>query len=429
LNTISNYTKLCVNESTKNSLDILEEGIRAAFPDKPLKPFFKKNSILLGKKSINLENFDNVYLIAYGKAADSMAKSVYNASKIKKGIIIIPKGSKSIFKHKKFQIIYSSHPIPNSASVKAGKTVLDFVNSRKNNDFIIFLISGGGSSLLSAPLGISITEKQQITEKLIKSGAKIQEINCIRKHLSAIKGGRLVQTMKCSGIAFVMSDVIGNDLSSISSGCTHYDKTTYGDSLQIIKKYHLTKSISKNILDYLTSGYLGKIPETPKKSTIKNIVVATNHTCLIAMKKKAEKLGYKTKIIYDITGNVNFVSKKLASLFAPTSKRCIIFGGETTVNVTGNGKGGRNQELVLLLLKKMKKTYSKFVIASIGTDGIDGNTKYAGAITNYVDVKNSIIEKYLKNNDSNSFFKKYGGLIKTGFTHTNLLDIGVICSD
>jgi len=179
----------------------------------------------------------------------------------------------------------------------------------------------------------------------------------------------------------------------------------------------------------LTSGYLGKIPETPKKPTIKNVVVATNHNCLNAMKNKAEKLGYKTKIIYDVNGNVNFVSKKLASLFSSMSKKCIIFGGETTVNVTGNGKGGRNQELVLLLLKKMKKTYSKFVIASIGTDGIDGNTKYAGAITNYVDVKNSIIEKYLKNNDSNSFFKKYGGLIKTGFTHTNLLDIGVICSD
>ncbi len=429
MNTISNYTKLCVNESTKNSLDILEEGIRAAFPDKLLKPFFKKNSILLGKKSINLGNFDNVYLVAFGKAADSMAKFVYNACKIKKGIIIIPKGSKSIFKHRKFQIVYPSHPIPNSVSVKAGKMVLDFVNSRKNNDFIIFLISGGGSSLLSVPLGITIAEKQQITEKLIKSGAKIQEINCVRKHLSAIKGGRLVQAMKCSGVAFVMSDVIGNDLSSISSGCTYYDTTTYSDSLRIIKKYNLSKSISKNIIDYLTSGYLGKIYETPKKSTIKNIVVATNHNCIHAMKKKAEKLGYKTKILYDVDGNVNFVSKKLALLFLSTSKRCIIFGGETTVNIVGNGKGGRNQELVLLLLKKMKKTHSKFVIASLGTDGIDGNTKYAGAITNYVDVKNSIIEKYLKNNDSNSFFKKYGGLIKTGFTHTNLLDIGIICND
>jgi len=399
--------------------------LEAASPEKSLKKIIKSNKITTNRKIFNLSKYDNVYLVSFGKAADSMAKTVNSLLKIKSGIIVIPKSSKSVFKNTKFQVFNSSHPIPNQNSIRAAKAIVNFLQKRHRNEFVIFLVSGGGSSLVSFPAGITLSEKKDLTNHLLKCGATIQEFNCVRKHLSKIKGGMMLTNMKCDGVGLVISDVSNNDLSSISSGCTYFDNTTFKDAEKILKKYDLNKKISHSILKRLKHGSQGKIAETPKKAKIKNQIIMTNNFCLTKMAKKAELLGYDRKIV-TISGNVNNAVKKLIQLIPKKKNSCVIFGGETTIKVLGKGKGGRNQELILRILQHIKKSKHDVVISSIGTDGIDGNTKYAGAIFEKSSIPSQKIDVYLKNNDSNLFFKNNGGLIKTGYTHTNLMDIGII---
>jgi hydroxypyruvate reductase len=421
---IQNYKDLAKSRHKKIVTNILEFGIAQAMPQKILPKFIKKNQIIVNKKTISLAKYDKIYLVAFGKAADSMAKTVDDITKIDGGIVVVPKGTKSLVKSKKFQVIYAGHPLPNLQSYRAGKDVKEFVEKRKNHEFVIFLVSGGSSALMCVPEGITFEEKKHVNQVLIKSGATIQEINCVRKHLSAIKGGKLVENLDCDAVALVMSDVINDDLSSIASGYAYYDNTTFYDALKIIKKYKLGKLISNKVIKRFKDGMEGKIQETPKHQKISNIIIAKNRDLLDAMSKKSRQFGFFTKTV-TTSGNVISVAKKLATMIQKRSRTCIIFGGEPTVNVTGNGKGGRNQELVLRILQQLQNKKNRFTFVSVGTDGIDGNTRFAGAITdNTVRAKN--IPDYLKNNDSSSFFKKYGGLVKTGYTYTNMMDIGLI---
>ena len=226
---IQNYKELTKTEQKKIATDIVEFGIMQALPQKILPKFIKKNRIVVNKKTINLAKYDKVYLVAFGKAADSMAKTVDNITKVDGGIVVIPKGTKSLVKNKKFQIFYAGHPIPTAQSYRAGKAVKEFVEKRTKREFIIFLVSGGASALMCVPEGITFEEKKHVNQVLIRSDATIQEINCVRKHLSAIKGGKLVEAIGCDAIALVMSDVIGDDLSSIASGYAYYDDTTFND--------------------------------------------------------------------------------------------------------------------------------------------------------------------------------------------------------
>jgi hydroxypyruvate reductase len=421
---IQNYKQLTKTRDKKIATSIIEFGLSQAQPQKILPKFFKKNRIILNKKTLNLAKYDNVFLVAFGKAADSMAKTVSDITKVDGGIVVMPKGTKSLIKNKKLQIFYADHPIPTRQSYIAGRAVKEFVETRTNREFIIFLVSGGSSALMCIPEGISFEEKKHVNQVLIRSGATIHEINCVRKHLSAIKGGKLVENIACDAIALVMSDVIDDDLSSIASGYTYYDNTTFSDALKIIKKYKLEKSLSKNIINRLKAGVSGKISETPKHPKIGHIIVAKNRDLLALMSKKSRQFGLFPKTVR-ISGNVTNVAKKLTRIIPKKSRTCIIFGGEPTVNVKGNGKGGRNQELVLRILQELQNKKNRITFASVGTDGIDGNTKFAGAIIDNT-IQTTKIPNYLKNNDSSSFFKKYGGLVKTGYTHTNLMDIGLI---
>jgi hydroxypyruvate reductase len=425
---IQNYRKLAQSRTKKNVLKILESGLSAASPAVGLEKYLKNDKIVIGKKSIILSDFSAIYLVSFGKAADSMARVVNSILDIKSGFIVIPKGSNSVVTSKKFQIFNSGHPIPNQTSVNAAKTILKFLEKRKKSEFVIFLVSGGGSSLISLPDGIPLDDKMYVNDLLLKSGATIQEFNCVRKHLSKIKGGRLVENLPCDAVSLIMSDVVDDDLSSISSGVTYCDTTTFADALSVIKRYSLQKKFPENVLDRLNDGKLGKIPETPKKPKILNSIILSNKNCLQAMRQKAEQLGYDTKII-SVSGDIKDATQKIIKLIPQKEKTCLIFGGETTVKVIGQGKGGRNQELVLRLLKNTQNTKEKLVIASLGTDGIDGNTKYAGALTDNFQIDTNKIKSYLKNNDSSSFFEKHGGLIITGYTHTNLLDIGLLLRD
>ena len=420
---IKKPSKLTLNANFQAVLSILDEGLESSHPSVYLKNYVLKNQILFSTSKIDLKKFNQKFLIAIGKSAGTMAEYVSKKINFNKGLVVVPKGITPKLK-KSIEIINAGHPIPNHNSLKAGKNLISFLSQTEKNDFVLFLISGGGSALSVLPDSISLRDKIIVNQILIRSGANINEIACIRKHLSLIKGGRLIQNMNCAGISLLVSDVIGNNIGSISSGITYCDKSTFSDSLKIIKKFSLQNKLPQSAIEILKSGLKGEISETPKKPRIKNIIILNNTSCLSKMKNKSKTLGLKTYVMPNITGNLNQVTKMIASRALNSKNNCIVFGGEPTVTVTGTGKGGRNQELVLRLYEKLKNQKFNFTIASIGTDGIDGNTKFAGALfsTEYeCDGKS-----YLKNNDSSSFFKKYGGLIKTGITQNNVNDIGVI---
>ena len=261
---IQNFKSLATNNAKKNALQILEAGLTAAEPKNFLKFYINKNEIHIGKYRKILSNYEKILVVSYGKAADSMAKYVSEIVDVSRGIVVIPEYAKSCLTNKNFKVFYSGHPIPNKESVRAGKAVLKFVNNRSNKDLIIFLISGGGSSLLSVPDEITLSDKKHVTNLLLRCGATINEINCVRKHLSQIKGGKLVQKMNCDGCALIMSDVVNNDISVISSGCTSDDSTTPSDALKIIRKYSLEAKFPKTVVSQLKK-------KCPKKQQLKRI--------------------------------------------------------------------------------------------------------------------------------------------------------------
>lgn len=421
---IQNFEDLATSEKKRECLEILEAGLKAADPENIIPKFVTSEEIKIHGQILKLNDFSNIYTVAFGKAGDSMTRALNEIIPIKSGIIVIPKGSKSKIKSKKFQIFNSGHPKPDQTSVKAAKEVTKFLQNRREGELVIFLVSGGGSSLLAIPDDIVLDDKIYVTDLLLKSGATIQEFNCIRKHLSKIKGGKLVENIKCGGIGLVMSDVEGDDLSSIASGTTYMDNTTFLDALNIINKYKLKNKIPLEILQRLEDGFKGKIPETPKNAKIENYVIANNKDCLKAMESKAKEFGYKVKTI-QVFGNIKDATKTIMENISDEQKSCLIFGGETTVEVIGKGSGGRNQELVLRILKNAQNL-KKIIISSMGTDGIDGSTFFAGAITENVKIDESIIKEFLKNSDSGRFFQKQKSNIRTDFTHTNLMDIGAI---
>jgi len=422
---IKNPSKLHLTHNSRAILTILNEGFDSlSLYEQEFKKYLLKNKIKLPKSQIDLKKYDRVFLVAIGKSAGKMSEYVSKKINFQNGIVIVPTGVEPKLKKSIFKIFYGGHPLPNHNSLNSGKKLVLFLNETTKNDFVVFLMSGGGSALSVNPDFISLKDMIVVNDVLLRSGANIIEIACVRKHLSLIKGGRLIQNMDCHGISFLVSDVIGDDLGSISSGMTYCDKSTFGDALRIIKKYSLENKLPKSALFVLKSGSNGERPETPKKPKIKNIILLNNSACLSKMRVKSKKLGYNPFVANKIDGDVIGVANRLSLIALRSKNNCLVFGGEPTVNVTGTGKGGRNQELVLRLYEKLKNQKFNFTITSIGTDGIDGNTKFAGALfsTEYeYDGK-----PYLKNNDSSSFFKKYGGLIKTGVTQNNVNDIGII---
>ena len=404
-------------------MSILDAGLGAANPRQYLEKIVRNDKLVLPGKKIDLKKYDRVLVVAIGKAAYSMAHTLDLLTRIDGGLLVSPSNVKVI--HKKFKMIRAGHPIPNKNSLIAAKKILEFLDKVTFQDLVIFLISGGSSSLVCLPDGITLGQKQATTRLLLKCGASIHEINCVRKHLSKIKGGKMVEHIRSDSVSLVMSDVVGDDLSSIASGMTYYDNTTFADAKKILRKYHLEKLVPKNVMYHIDLGVYGKIKETPKKEKIKNYIIATNKDCLDAMKLRARSLGYSTKTLDSISGDVKDLGSKISKTFSGNKKSCVIFGGESTVVVTGKGKGGRNQELVLYCASSLSKKNDDILIGSVGTDGIDGTTNCAGAIWQSGQ-KTDKIKQYLDCNNSYNFFKKYGGLVFTGPTGINLMDVGVI---
>ncbi|MCG3779504.1 MAG: putative Glycerate 2-kinase [Nitrosopumilus sp.] len=316
---IQNFEELAITEKKKDCLEILESGLQAANPENIISKYVTPNEIRINGKIFNIEKYSNIYTVAFGKAADSMTRAINSIISIKSGIIVIPKGSKAKIKAKRFQIFNSGHPKPDKTSVKAAKEVMKFVQNKKSDELIIFLVSGGGSSLLAMPDQITLSDKIHVTDLLLKSGATIQEFNCVRKHLSKIKGGKLVENMKCNGIGLIMSDVENNDISSIASGTTYMDNTTYQDAMNIIEKYKLKMRIPIEVLQILGNGLHNQKSETPKHAKIENYVIASNNDCLESMEKEAATKGYKV-IKIQIFGDIKEAVKKFWKKFLKNKK-------------------------------------------------------------------------------------------------------------
>ena len=418
-----NFQELATTQKKKDCLEILHTGLEAANPDTIIPKFVTPKKITIGKDVLDLEKYSSIYSVAFGKAGDSMTRALNKIVPVKSGIVVIPKGSKSQIKGKKFKIFNSRHPKPDKTSVKAAKEVVKFLENRREDELVIFLVSGGASSLLALPKDIMLEDKIHVTELLLKSGATIQEFNCIRKHLSKIKGGKLVENIKCDGISLIMSDVEGDDMSSIASGITYKDNTTFNDALEIINKYKIKRKIPQEVMQVLENGAKNEMKKT-EKLKVRNYVIANNQNCIEAMKETAKKLGYATKTT-QVFGDIKDAVTTILTNISEEPNTCLIFGGETTVRVSGKGTGGRNQEMVLRILKNTQKL-KKITIAAIGTDGIDGNSLFAGAITENFKIDAAITKEFLKNSDSARFFQKRKSNIITNFTHTNLMDIGLV---
>src|SRR5437899_2553790 len=360
---IKNFNSLATNRQKKDALSIIEAGLQASMPGKTLQKIIHKDHILIGKKKIGIKKYRRVFVVAIGKAADSMAKVVNSLTLLDGGIVVIPSYFAPLRLPKKIKILQASHPLPDKTSVLAAKKTIEFLEGLRPTDFVLFLISGGASALLTLPDGISLRDKQLVTDILLKSGASIREINCIRKHLSQIKGGKILDHLGCDAVSLVMSDVAGDDLSAIASGMTYFDSTTFSDAKRILKHYGLEKTAPKNVVKRIELGIKGLVSETPKRTRIRNYVISSNKNCLDAMTRYARQLGFSTRVVRCVSGSVGKVSVKITKMLPKGKNSCIIFGGETTVTVKGKGRGGRNQELVLYMRKNLKHN-TKHVIVS-----------------------------------------------------------------
>lgn len=420
--------------------------------------FLKQNILFIETETVkeryDLDKYSSIIVLGAGKATAKMASVLESmlGTRITKGLISVKKGYTANLK--KIKVIEAGHPVPNEASVEAARAVADLCRKGDQKTLFINLISGGGSALLSYPYAdsdfkVSLNDKQKTTELLLASGASIQEMNCIRKHISGIKGGRMAEMMfPADSVNLILSDVVGDRLDSIASGLTVGDETTFQDASSIVDKYGLKEKIPQGVMELLKKGMEGDIPETPKKrdpvfKNVKNILIGTNLAALLAAGEKARSFGYNVQLLTSrIIGDV----KDAALIFLGIGQdigmhnllaekpACIIGGGETTVVLKGNGLGGRNQEMALNFLKVISDARDDsqgIYFLSAGTDGNDGPTDAAGAFASLEILKEAEksgldLEEYLKNNDSYRFFEKLNRLLKTGPTGTNVCDLQVM---
>jgi len=417
-------------------LDILASAIDAVDPYNAVVTRFGKNEIMLDDKTIDLSNFEKIFIVGFGKASVGMAQAVCDSVNIENGIVVTNDPNKKV-ENSNVTTFVGGHPIPNNNSLIGAEKILELVENCNENDFLIVLISGGGSALLSKPR-IELEDMQKTTDLLLKSGADINEINTIRKHLSYVKGGQLAASAKCTVVSLIISDIVGDPIDFIASGPTYPDSTTYEDAQKTIKKYDLWQKLPDSARKTIEDGIKGVIPDTPKDGSVfdnvYNFIVANNTLACKAAEDKAEELGYKTMLLTtSLAGEARDVGKYLvdkAKNYKTYAKKSIfISGGETTVTIKGNGRGGRNQEMVLSSVEDISD--SDIVFVSFATDGIDGMSNAAGAIADAFSLrsaseKNLDPEKFLDDNDSFEFFKKIDDLLMTGPTGTNVMDIQII---
>ena len=453
MNSPANPTTL---SSRKDTLSIFQAGIVAADPYHAVKSCLftdgQQLEFLLDlndKAKKRIGNWSKVHLIAFGKAACAMTKAAQEIipTHLLAGNGIAVTNYENVTTLNKIEVIGASHPLPDEAGLKAAKKCAKLISQAKQNELVLVLVSGGGSALIPYPVdSISLSEKIATTNLLLASGATINQINCVRKHLSQLKGGSLARLAAPADLhALILSDVLGDDLSAIASGPTVPDPSTFSDAIDVFICKNIWNKVPANVQHYLEQGRLGQAPETPKPGdfAFKNTnytLVGSNTISLKATFKAAQDLGYETQL-YDahLCGEARQAAENwigdAKNLINNTIKKpvALVAGGETTVTLKGNGRGGRNQEMVLAfaIAAKQNGLTGHWTFLSGGTDGLDGPTDAAGGIADQDTLKLMIDEgidplTMLDNNDSYTALKSSQDLLVTGATGTNVADLQVL---
>jgi len=446
---IQNGVSEALRKLRGDAITVLEAALNSVDPYKAVLNNLKivDGKLRVGNFEASLDDLRKIVVIGGGKAGGAMAEAVESVlgDRVSGGCVNVLQGTEFRYNLKKIRLQGASHPIPNNDGVRGVAEMLILSSSMREKDLVICLISGGGSALMPYPAeGISLEDKQDVTSRLLMKGATIDDLNAVRKHLSAIKGGQLARRCYPTRVvSLILSDVVGDPLDTIASGPTSPDTTTFRNAVDVLKKYKLWDDICSQVRERLEYGVKKVIVETPKPGDeifnhVTNIIVGNNSIAAESAAEAAEALGYNSLIVSTmVEGEAAEVGTVLAGIARELAAKgrplkppaAVIVGGETTVNVRGSGRGGRNQELALSLARRI--TGLKAVAASLATDGIDGPTEASGAI---VDGETSTkaskaglsIEKFLAENDSHSFFKKIGDTIVTGPTGTNVNDLVLI---
>lgn len=428
---------------------IFDAGLKAADPGEAIRNnvTMGENGLLhIGDTTYDVKHYERVLIVGAGKAAAPMAAALEEllGSYITGGSVTTKYSHGSSLKI--IGLIEAGHPVPDEAGLRGTEQILSVLDGTNEKDLIFCLISGGGSALMPLPVaGLTLEDKQKTTQALLDCGATIHEINTIRKHISAIKGGKLARAAYPGTlIALILSDVIGDDLDAIASGPTVPDRGTFDDCIDIITKYALRTKIPLPVIQYLERGKSGEESETPKPGDpifdkTAALIIGSAGLSIETARKKAAELGYNALILSSfVEGETKDVAKVHTAIVKEIIKTgnpiarpaCIISGGETTVTIHGSGLGGRNMEFVLAAAIEIRDL-DNVVILSGGTDGTDGPTDAAGAIADGQTYEKALnmnyrAEDYLRNNDSYHFFEAIGDLLKTGPTLTNVMDLRIM---
>lgn len=408
------------------------------------------------RQQVALGDFDRILVLGAGKASARMARAVEDilGERIGGGLVVTKYGHGETLA--RIEVMEAGHPTPDGNSVAAARRIAALAAAADARTLVLTLVSGGGSALLCAPLEdaaagvtLGLGDKQAVTRALLACGADITEINCVRKHLSAVKGGRLLRLLApARSLNFILSDVVGDRLDTIASGLTTTDPTTYADALAIVERYGLRGKVPAQAVHALTLGAEGKLAETLKDGDsavdcASNILIGTNMAALLAARDRACALGYHTAALSSaITGEAREVAKVLFGIardvrdsgLLVSKPALILAGGETVVTLAGTGKGGRNQEMALAFLAELAKDPQGgqgIAFLSAATDGSDGPTDAAGAFASArvlaaARAAGLSIPAFLADNDSYHFFQSIGHLLKTGPTLTNVCDLHLV---
>ncbi len=432
-------------KARKDILDIVEETIRAIDPYRLVKQNLRleEGYLIAGSRRIGLPDEGRVLLAGAGKACFAMAKAAAEVlgDRVRRGIFNVPTEPLEDL-GPGFTFNVAGHPTPDQRGLRGAKMILEMAEEAKEGDVFIFLVSGGGSALLPYPApGITLEDKKKLTSLLLASGASIDQVNVVRKHVSRIKGGWLAKAAyPATVVSLIVSDVVGDPVESIASGPTCPDPSTFSDCMKIVTDYGMLDELPQSIRKRLEEGAAGRIPETPKpgdpvfERTV-NLVIGNNRIALEAAKRKAEELGYRSMILTDMMeGEAREIGVLVASIHSSISRSglplsppaLVIMGGETTVTLTPNpGLGGRNQELALSASRKIKE---RGLILSLATDGRDGPTDSAGAIVESrtpEEIREAGMdpERQLATHSSYDALRKIGAHLFTGYTGTNVCDV------
>ena len=405
-----------------------------------------KDFLILGKQKISLNETGRILVLGAGKASSQMARAVERrlGNRIDGGAVVTQYGYGE--RCRSIEILEASHPVPDSSGLEASRKIEELAAGARKEDLVIFLLSGGGSAMMPAPApGISLEDKQSVTNSLLLAGAPIEALNCVRKHLSELKGGNLARTVfPARMIVLLVSDVIGDPLDVIGSGPASGDSTTFSQAKAYLQRYGVFRDMPEAIKKRIEAGCRGDIPDTPVPgdkifSRVSHHVVANNKIAIKAAYEKAKSMGYSVKVQSDsLSGEAKDAGKSIAedakgildNSRKKNSPQCLLYGGETTVRVLGNGVGGRCQELALSFAIEIGG-HKNICLLAAGTDGKDGPTDAAGAIVDGKTAKttqNQGLDPYahLRDNNSHVFLHRRRACVYTGPSGTNVMDLVIL---